>query len=56
MQSLPDKLPDDVDALKALVLNQSKITSDLAKKKKQLVTENQHYKIQVLSLQEKLNL
>jgi len=56
MQSLPDKLPDDVDVLKALVLNQSKIASDLAKKNTQLVTENQHYKIQVLSRQEKLNL
>lgn len=49
MQNLPDKLPDDIDSLKKLVTQQ-------ASRNAQLTTENQHYKIQVLSLQEKLNL
>jgi len=49
MQNLPDKLPDDVDSLKKLVTQQ-------ASRNAQLTTENQHYRIQVLSLQEKLNL
>ncbi len=56
MQSLPDKLPDDVDALKALVFKQSKKADDLSEKNKQLATKNQQYKIQILGLQEQLNL
>ena len=63
MQNLPDKLPDDVDALKKLVTKQLIINDKLqsnnkvvAQKNKQLSTENQHYKIQILSLQEQLNL
>jgi len=52
MQRMPialDQLPDDVDALKSLVANQ------LARNK-QLTTENQRYKAQVLTLTEQLNL
>lgn len=49
MQNLPDKLPDDVNSLKQLVAQQ-------ASRNELLTAENQHYKIQVLSLQEKLNL
>ncbi len=45
MQNLPDKLPDDINALKALVLNQSKAADYLTEKNKQLVTENQHYRV-----------
>jgi len=48
MQSLPDKLPDDVDALKKLIAQQ-------ASRNAQLTTENLHYKTQILSLQERLN-
>jgi transposase len=44
-----DQLPDDVDALKSLV-------ADQLVRNKQLTTENQHYKAQVLTLTEQLNL
>ena len=52
MQRMPialDQLPDDVDALKSLV-------ADQLARNKQLTTENQHYKAQVLTLTEQLNL
>ena len=44
-----DQLPDDIDTLKSLVVDQ------LARNE-QLTTENQHYKAQVLTLTEQLNL
>jgi transposase len=49
MPSALDQLPDDVDALKSLV-------ADQLVRNKQLTTENQHYKAQVLTLTEQLNL
>jgi len=63
MQSLPDKLPDDIDSLKKLVTQQFFLNENLqsnnnvvVQKNKQLVNENQQYKTQILSLQEQLNL
>ena len=44
-----EQLPDDLDTLKSLVLEQ-------AVRNQQLTTENQHYKVQVVSLTEQLNL
>ncbi|WJW74360.1 IS66 family transposase [Thiohalobacter sp. IOR34] len=44
-----DQLPDDVEALKALV-------ADQLSRNEQLTTENQRYKAQVLTLTEQLNL
>lgn len=44
-----DQLPDDVDVLKSLV-------ADQLVRNEQLTTENQHYKAQVLTLTEQLNL
>ena len=44
-----DQLPDDLDALKSLVLEQTL-------RNQQLTTENHQYKAKVLSLQEQLNL
>lgn len=44
-----DQLPDDIDALKSLV-------ADQLARNEQLTTENQHYKAQVLTLTEQLNL
>ena len=49
MPNLPEQLPDDVDALKALVTVQ-------AARNEQLEQENQRMNAQVLSLQEQLNL
>ena len=49
MPIAPNQLPDDIDALKSLVAEQ-------AVHNEQLATENQHYKAQVLTLQEQLNL
>jgi transposase len=52
MQCMPialDQLPDDIDALKSLV-------ADQLERNEQLTTENQHYKAQVLTLTEQLNL
>jgi transposase len=43
------QLPDDIDALKSLVAEQQA-------RNEQLVTENQRYKVQVLTLTEQLNL
>ncbi|MCU7929004.1 MAG: IS66 family transposase [Candidatus Thiodiazotropha sp. (ex Dulcina madagascariensis)] len=49
MEIVLDQLPDDVDALKALVTEQ-------ATHNRQLTTENQRYRVQVLNLTEQLNL
>jgi len=49
MEKVLNQLPDDVDLLKSLVAEQ------LARNE-QLSAQNQHYKAQVLSLQEQLNL
>ena len=52
MQRMPialHQLPDDVDALKSLV-------ADQLARNEQLTTENQRYKVQVLTLTEQLNL
>lgn len=49
MSSLPDSLPNDVDALKALVRQQAEINDDLIRK-------NRQQSNQIFSLQEQLNL
>ncbi len=49
-------LPDDVNALKALVAEQHICNERLEQKNQQLITENTQYKVQVLTLQEQLNL
>jgi len=58
-----DQLPDDVDALKSLVADQlarnGQLQADkqaVVQRNEQLTTENQHYKAQVLTLTEQLNL
>lgn len=58
-----DQLPDDVDALKSLVADQlvrnEQLQADkqaVVQRNDQLTTENQHYKAQVLTLTEQLNL
>jgi len=51
MQRMPialHQLPDDVDALKSLV-------ADQFARNEQLTTENQRYKVQVLTLTEQLS-
>jgi len=49
MPIAPNQLPNDIDALKALV-------ADQAARNEQLTTENQRYKTQILTLTEQLNL
>ncbi|HMB89929.1 MAG TPA: IS66 family transposase [Rhodothermales bacterium] len=49
MPDAPHQLPDDVDALKSLLVEQRLLNEQLA-------TENQRYKSQVLTLTEQLNL
>ena len=63
MQMVFNDLPDDINTLKEMVLNQIALSNELEKQtqqhldtKRQLEQENHHYKIQVLSLQEQLNL
>ena len=63
MQTALNDLPDDIKTLKEMVLNQVALialkeeeTQQHRESKKQLEKENHHYKIQVLSLQEQLNL
>ena len=63
MQTALNDLPDDINTLKEMVLNQIALSNELEKQtqqhldtKRQLEQENHHYKIQVLSLQEQLNL
>ena len=51
-----NQLPDDIDALKSLVADQTTKLDDVTARNEQLTTENQHYKNQVLTLQEQLNL
>ncbi len=51
-----DQLPDDIDALKSLVADQATKLDDVTARNEQLTTENQHYKSQVLTLTEQLNL
>ena len=63
MPTAPHQLPDDVDALKSLLTDQLVRNEQLQTDKQtvdqeneQLTTENQRYKIQVLTLTEQLNL
>ncbi len=66
MQCMPialHQLPDDVDALKSLLADQlvrnEQLQADkhaVSQKNEQLTTENQRYKVQVLTLTEQLNL
>jgi transposase len=51
-----DQLPDDIDALKSLVADQATKLDHFTARNEQLTTENQHYKTQVLTLTEQLNL
>jgi transposase len=51
-----DQLPDDIDALKSLVADQATKLDDVTARNEQLTTENRHYKTQVLTLTEQLNL
>jgi transposase len=51
-----DQLPDDVDTLKTLVADQATKLDHFTARNEQLTTENQHYKTQVLTLTEQLNL
>jgi transposase len=51
-----NQLPDDIDALKSLVADQTTKLADVTARNEQLTTENQHYKTRVLTLQEQLNL
>ena len=56
MHSAADRLPNNIDTLKSLLIQQAAEVGSLTDKNKQLSTENQRYKTQVLSLQEQLNL
>ena len=59
MQGMPDgvnQLPDDVDALKSLLADQAMKLDQFVARNEQLTTENQRYKVQVLTLTEQLNL
>jgi len=51
-----NQLPDDIDALKSLVADQATKLDHFTARNEQLTTENQHYKTQVLTLTEQLNL
>ncbi|MEW8028539.1 MAG: transposase [Candidatus Thiodiazotropha sp.] len=51
-----DQLPDDVDALKALLADQVVRNEQLEADKQTIVQNNEQLKIRVLSLQEQLNL
>ena len=56
---MPDglnQLPDDVDALKSLLADQAIKLDQYVARNEQLTTENQRYKIRVLTLTEQLNL
>ncbi len=50
------QLPDDVDALKSLLAEQATKLDQFVARNEQLTTENQRYKVQVLTLTEQLNL
>ena len=63
MAIAPDRLPDNLDTLKSLLIKQRDANAQLrienrsvVDKNEQLTTENQQYKAKVLSLQEQLNL
>ena len=56
MQKASIKLPDDIDALKELVLNKIALSKALEEENKTRTKEVRHYKAKVLSLQEQLNL
>ena len=59
MRCMPNalhQLPDDVDALKSLLADQATKLDQIVVRNEQLTTENQRYKIQVLTLTEQLNL
>ncbi len=56
MQKEPDSLPDDINALKTLIIEQATQNKNLSLKNSKLHNENLQYKTQVLSLQEQLNL
>ena len=59
MQCMPialHQLPDDVDALKSLLADQATKLDKFIARNEQLTTENQRYKVQVLTLTEQLNL
>lgn len=63
MVSVPNRLPDDIEILKSLLIEQRDANAQLhsenrsiVEENEQLLTENQQYKAQVLSLQEQLNL
>jgi len=56
MQKEPDSLPDDIEKLKVLVIEQAVQNKNLSLKNNKLHNENLQYKTQVLGLQEQLNL
>ena len=56
MPIAPHQLPDDVDALKSLLAEQATKLDQFVVQIEQLTTENQRYKVQVLTLTEQLNL
>jgi transposase len=56
MPSLPKQLPDDIDALKALVAEQAAHNEELQAQKRVGEQENARLNAKVLSLQEQLNL
>ncbi len=56
MPIAPHQLPDDVDALKSLLAEQAAKLDQFVARNEQLTTENQRYKVQVLTLTEQLNL
>jgi len=56
MEEAPDQLPDDVDLLKSLLVDQAIKLDEAAAHKQQLRTRNKHLEAQVLTLQEQLNL
>jgi transposase len=56
MQNVPDQLPDDIDALKALVLEQAVHVQRIEAEKTAVEEKNVRLDAKVLSLQEQLNL
>ena len=56
MQNVPHKLPDDIDALKALVLEQTVRVQQIEAEKTAVEEKNVRLDAKVLSLQEQLNL
>ena len=56
MQTACEALPNNIEALKSLLVDQAACNESLADKNAQLLTENRRIKTQVLLLQEQLNL